>query len=247
MILWKALLLVYGCIDVRLSEGEEDPDRFVHSLSELEVEDALASFRHLPALVADLSGGEAGLRQRVVTVERCLDSLTLMDDGLYWPSPSDTRVELDREAAPGTCDSVFVLWPQNHSRTGAQVRSGGWGLAIGAGVSTNRATYATVANASSAVWSEPVPGEVWLHEWLHGVCDHYARRGFGMPPGDADGGDRLGYRRETALGWSRYYRDLMTGRVLVRGRQTGITAQAWRSGSTRLAGPPPPPSQRGTG
>jgi len=127
------------------------------------------------------------------------------------------------------------------------VPSGGWGLAIGAGVSTNRATYATVANASSAVWSEPVPGEVWLHEWLHGVCDHYARRGFGMPPGDADGGDRLGYRRETALGWSRYYRDLMTGRVLVRGRQTGITAQAWRSGSTRLAGPPPPPSQRGTG
>ena len=69
--------------------------------------------------------------------------------------------------------------------------------------------------------------------WLHGVCDHYARRGFGMPPGDADGGDRLGYRRETALGWSRHYRDLMTGRVLVRGRQTGITAQAWRSGSTR--------------
>src|SRR3989440_1999300 len=54
------------------------------------------------------------------------------------------------------------------SDLGAQVLSGGWGLAIGAGVSTNRATYATVANASGAVWSEPVPGEVWLHEWLHG-------------------------------------------------------------------------------
>ena len=241
MILWKALLLVYGCLDLRRSEPEVGKGRLL--LSEQEIEDGLRSFSSLPALVAGLSEGEAALRHQVVTVERCLDSLTAMGDGLRWPSPSDTRVELDLLAERGRYDSVFVLWPQNDLRTGATVPSGGWGLAIGASDWTNGATYATVANTSSAVWSEPVRGEVWLHEWLHGVCDHYRRRGYDMPPGDADGGERGGYRREPGLGWSGYYRDLMTGRVLVGGRRLGITAEAWRSGSTRnvvVSGSPPP-------
>jgi hypothetical protein len=231
MMLWKAVLMVYRCVDVRLSDGRRDHARFVHSLSEQEVENALASFARLPALVARLSEGEAELDHDLVPVERCLDSLTPMGDGRYWPSPSDTRVELDRVAPPGARDSVFVLWPQNDLRTGRQVPSGGWGLAIGATDWSNGATYATVANASGATWSEPVPGEVWLHEWLHGVCDHYARSRFAMPPGDADGGERAGYGREPDLGWSRYYGDLMTGRVEVRGRRVGIPPEAWRSGS----------------
>ena len=229
MVVWKALLLAYRCLDVSLSRGG---DRFVHSLSDSEVDDALTSFAELPGLVDRLSGGEAGIRQEVVAADRCLDSLTLMGDGLYWPSPSDTRTELDRLARPGTRDSVFVLWPQNDLREGGNVPSGGWGLALGASEWSNGATYATVANAASAVWSEPVRGEVWLHEWLHGVCDHYARRGWSMPPGDADGGERCGYRREPGHGWSRYYRDLMTGRVMAGGRAHGITAEAWRSGFT---------------
>jgi hypothetical protein len=229
VVVWKALLLVYRCLDVGLSGAG---GRFVHSLSEPEVEDALRSFAELPGIVSRLSGGEAGLRHEVVAAGRCLDSLTLMGDGLYWPSPADTRAEVDRVAAPGTRDSIFVLWPQNDLRGGGQVPSGGWGLALGASEWSNGATYATVANVPSAVWSEPVRGEVWLHEWLHGACDLYARRGFEMPPGDADGGERCGYRREPEHGWSRYYGDLMTGSVQVGGRGLGITAEAWRSGST---------------
>ena len=237
MIRWKALLLVYRCLDVRLSDGRKDQARFTHSLSGQEVEDGLGSFGHLPTLVVRLSEGEAGLDYELVSVDRCLDSLTSMGDGLYWPSPSDTRGELDRLAAPGTVDSIFVLWPQNDLRTRRQVPSGGWGLAVGATDWSNGATYATVANASGAIWSEPVPGEVWLHEWLHGVCDHYARRRFAMPPGDADGGERAGYRREPDLGWSRFYGDLMTGRVGAPGSQVGITPEAWRSGSPLSPGP----------
>src|SRR5438445_9874533 len=118
MTVWKALLLVYRCLDVRVSPRGADQGRFVHSLSEQQVEDALSSFGQLPALVARLSDGEAGLSHEVVTAGRCLESLTVMGEDLYWPSPSDTSVELDRLAAPGTYDSIFVLWPQNDLRTG---------------------------------------------------------------------------------------------------------------------------------
>jgi len=174
------------------------------------------------------------MRQRWVAVDRCLDSLTAMGEGLYWPSPSDTRSELDRIAPSGSHDSVFVLWPQTDLSSGVQVPSGGWGLAIGATDWSNGATYATVANASSATWSEPVRGEVWLHEWLHGVCDHFRSRGFRMPPGDADAGERCGYRPEAGLGWSRYYGDLMTGQVQVGRSRLGISPEVWRSGSPRV-------------
>jgi hypothetical protein len=231
MIVWEALLLVYQCLDVRVSDALGESERIVLSLTQQEVDDALASFACLPALVSGLSDGQAGLHQRSAAAERCLDSLTPMGKGLYWPSPSDTRRELDRLAASGQYDSVFVLWPQHDLRTGAQVPTGGWGLAIGATGRSNGATYATVGNASSTVWAEPVRGEVWLHEWLHGVCDHYSRRGYAMPRGDADGAERSGYHREADRGWSRYYKDLMTGSVLVGGRRLGITSEAWRSGS----------------
>jgi hypothetical protein len=224
---WTGALLVYRCLDVRLPDGR----RFRHTLSEDEVGWGVEAFRGVPALVERLSAGEARFSAEVVALDRCLESLTAMGEGLYWPSPSDTRAQLDRLVPPGSRDSVFVLWPQQDLRRGEPIPSGGWGLAIGATDWSNGATYATVANAPRAVWAEPVPGEVWLHEWLHGVCDHYARRGFPMPPGDADGGARGGYRREPDCGWSRYYADLMTGQVAVDGRHLGISAAAWRTGS----------------
>jgi hypothetical protein len=80
-------------------------------------------------------------------------------------------------------------------------------------------------------------GEVWLHEWLHGACDHFARRGFEMPPHDADGGGSAGYQQSATDGWTAYYRDLMTGRVRVGDRRLGIPAEAWRGGSIDLDRP----------
>lgn len=220
---WRALLLVYRSIDL--------PGDFRHTLSDQEVAAGLASFRRFPALAAELSGGEAAVAAEVAHVDRALGSLTPMGDGLRWPSPDDTRPELDRLAPAGARDSVFVLWPQRDPGTGAHVPTGGWGLAIRATGWSNGATYATVASADAGVWGRPVVGEVWLHEWLHGVCDHFARRGYEMPPRDADGGGDAGYEQSPLHGWSPYYRDLMTGRVRVGGRLLGIPPEAWRTGS----------------
>lgn len=223
MITWRALLLVYRSIDL---SGE-----FRHRLDDREVAAGVESFRRFPALAAALTGGEVGVTFQVVQVDRPLTTLTPMGDGMRWPSPNDTRRELDRLAPPGAVDSLFVLWPQRDLATGAEVPTGGWGLAIRATEWSNGATYAAVANATEGVWSRPVAGEVWLHEWLHGVCDHFARRGFEMPPGDADGGGRAGYEQTAAEGWTAYYRDLMTGRVRVEDRLTGIPPEAWRTGA----------------
>jgi hypothetical protein len=231
VVTWHGLLLVYRQIDVCL------PGRgpFRSSIGEDEVAAALENFAAVPGLVERLTAREATLRSEVAMVERPLSSLTSMGAALWWPSPDDTRPELDRLAPPGIRDSVFVLWPQGEGTD--RVPSGGWGLAIAAGEWSNGATYATVANADVEVWRAPVRGEVWVHEWLHGVCAHFARLGFELPPGDADGGGRSGYRPVPGRGWTDYYADLMQGRVRVggRGRRMGIPAEAWRTGTIRTA------------
>jgi hypothetical protein len=223
MVTWRSLLLVYRSIEL--------PGEFRHTLSEPEVAAGVASFACFPALATDLSGGEVGVTFEVMPVARPLTTLTPMGDDMRWPSPDDTRLDLERLAPPGVFDSLFVLWPQRDLATGAEVRTGGWGLAIRATEWSNGATYATVANVTDAIWSRPVVGEVWLHEWLHGVCDHFARRGFEMPPEDADGGGRAGYEQTPSEGWTGYYRDLMTGRIRFEDRLVGIPPEAWRTGS----------------
>ena len=220
----KAILLLYRQIEFR-PQARSQP--FVHTLSDAEVEDAVGSFRQFPLLVKELTHGLVKIEFEIVSAERKLTTLTQMGPEQYWPSPDDTRPELDTLAPAGRYDSVFVLWPQSDLVTGRSIPSGGWGLAIAAHARSNWATYATVANARSATWQVPKIGEVWLHEWLHGVCSFYADLGYPMPDGDADGGGRHGYKQSPDSGWTDYYRDLMTGNVLEDGRRVGIPLAAW--------------------
>jgi hypothetical protein len=227
MKIWRSLLLVYDAIDVQIWNRAGDSQRFVHSLTDREVRDGVNSFQEFPKLVEELTSRRASVRYEIHRVERCLTSLTEMGQGMYWPSPDDTREEIDRLAAVGSFDCVFVLWPQNNLQDGTSVRSAGWGLGMGASAWSNHATYATVGNTESWIWQIPIPGEVWLHEWLHGVCAYFASRGYLMPDGDADGGGRHGYVQSPVSGWTDFYRDLMTGKVLEAGVATGIPLDAW--------------------
>jgi hypothetical protein len=224
---WHSLLLIYGTIDVELRDRSRSSQRFIHFLTDTEVRDGVRSFQQFPSLVEDLTSGGASVQYEVHRVERCLTSLTHMGEGMYWPSPTDTREEIDRLAAPGSYESIFVLWPQRNLRDQTFVRSAGWGLGMAASVWSNNATYATVGNTELWKWQIPVVGEVWLHEWLHGVCAYFASLGYMMPDGDADGGARHGYIQSRVSGWTDYYRDLMTGNVLDAGTATGIPLDAW--------------------
>jgi hypothetical protein len=89
--------------------------------------------------------------------------------------------------------SFSFFWPQRDLKNGTAVPCDAWGLAMGASKWTNDATYAAIANAPSSAWRNEARGEVWLHEWLHGVCAHFAQRGHVMPERDADGGELHGY------------------------------------------------------
>jgi hypothetical protein len=227
--IWNSLLLIYDTIDVWLLDRSGSPQHFMHVLPDEEVQDGIRSFQHFPSLVEDLTSRRASMQYKIHRVERGLTSLTQMDDEMHWPSPTDTREEINLLAAPGTYDSIFVLWPQHNFSDGTSVRSAGWGLGLAASECSNGATYATVANTESWRWQIPVVGEVWLHEWLHGVCAYFAGLGYVMPDGDADGGARHGYIQCPVSGWTDYYRDLMTGNVLDAGRPTGIPLDAWRA------------------
>jgi len=226
---WKTLLIVYRRIDVQISTGGIRQERFVNELAEDEIEDALVSFRAFPALAENLSDGEASVTYEIAMIEEPLSSVTSDGGNTFWPSPDDTRNELDSLAPAGSYDSILILWPQNSPASGAQIPCRGWGLGMAPSAWTNETTYAVIANAPSWAWKIPVVGEVWLHEWLHGVCGFFTIKGFEMPVQDADAGGSHGYVQSDITGWTDFYRDLMTGRVLEDGRHTGIAAEAWRS------------------
>jgi hypothetical protein len=247
--IWKTLLLVYRELDVRLSIGcdfsvgrdsveplkrgsaERRPiktgARFHHVASEREIADALDSFAGFPMLVFELTSGRAGIDYEIVQPNHSLSSLTREAPSRFWPSPDDIRSDLDEFAAAGKYDSIFVFWPQRDLKNGTAVPCDAWGLAIGASEWANGATYAAIANAPSSAWRNEARGEVWLHEWLHGVCAHFVHRGHVMPERDADGGELHGYVRSPTAGWTEYYRDLMNGNVREGGKRFGIPGDAW--------------------
>lgn len=222
---WKTLLLVYRELEVRL--GRRRDERFHQIASPGEIADALESFHGFPQLVEELTAGAARIDPSIVEVERPLSSLTRRSRKEWWPSPDDTRRELDRMAPAGKFDSIFVFWPQHDLAHALSVPGFAWGLGMGASDWSNGATYAAIANAPSATWKSEAPGEVWLHEWLHGVCHHFAQRGHPMPEHDADGAELHGYARSPTHGWTNYYRDLMSGAVVENGTRVGIPSVAW--------------------
>ncbi len=227
MTIWRAVLLIYSAIDLRFLDSAKKLQRFAVSLTDTELSDGIRSFEQFPGLVESLTSRKATVRYQIHRVERTLVSLTAMGEHMYWPSPDDTRKEIDRIAASGLCDSIFVLWPQRNLFDGSFVPCAGWGLGMVASSWSNGATYAVVGNAESSVWQIPVVGEVWLHEWLHGVCAYFAELGYRMPDADADGGGDHGYVQSPVSGWTEYYRDLMSGNVRDKGAKTGIPRDAW--------------------
>jgi hypothetical protein len=227
VILWRALLIIYPELDFRRPGRRWRKGRVRHRATEQEITDATVSFHAFPQLVAELTFGEVRVVERSVMIDSPLRSLTREHGKFYWPSPKDTRRELDRLAPRGSCDSVFVFWPQHDSNSGSAVPCRGWGLGMGAEAGTNGATYAVVSNVPSQAWQGEAPGEVWLHEWLHGVCRHFAGKGYPMPDRDADGAEIHGYVRSPTRGWTQYYCDLMNGRVAENGKMVGIPSGAW--------------------
>lgn len=227
MPVWKALLLVYPNTDVTYVDSDGATRHLVTSRPLTERLKALRAFHQYASFAHDYSDGEALVQYDVIHVERPISSLTAMGDRVYWVSPSDTQIELDQYAPQGEYDSILVHWEFCSEDFSQCIPSGGWGLSLeGPTGWAHGATYAVVENGPDWWWGSPTIGEVWLHEWLHGLCGYFPNLGYAMPSGCSDGVGSHGYTDFTA-----YYRDLMTGQVLEDGVYTGISPEAWRTGS----------------
>jgi hypothetical protein len=226
--MWRAALIVYRQLSAR-NPLDRRRRKWKHSLTDREIADATESFRAFPKLASDLTDGAASIEIQITEAARPLTTISVDEPGSFWPSPDDTRPEMVRLLEGGPLHSFFVLWPQHDSASGSKIPCRGWGLGMGASEWTQGATYAVVGNAPTESWRSEAPGEVWLHEWLHGACHHFAGKGFRIPDRDADGAEIHGYTRDATRGWTGYYRDLMTGRVLVDNAQLGIPREAWQA------------------
>ncbi len=230
------MLFPFRELRVALPNGEGSRRQYHQALTEQEFADAIESFRAFPSLASELTDNALSIAAEIQDPGGPLTSLTPDGEGTYWPSPDDVRSTIDRFAPAGAYDSIFVLWPQHDSRKKTSIACRGWGLGMGSGEWSNGATYAVVANASTSAWKNEAPGEVWLHEWLHGVCHFFQSRGHTMPERDADGAEIHGYVRSRERGWTKYYRDLLTGNVSENGQMTGVPSRALASAQPRTAG-----------
>jgi hypothetical protein len=227
---WRALLLPYRELKVSLPPGKLFKRRYHHVMTEQELSDGVSSYRAFPKLVAELTVGRVQVIADVRDPCRTLTTLTENGPRFYWPSPDDVRTALEEFAPARSYDSIFVLWPQHAASRSSSIPCLGWGLGMGPSAWSNGCTYAVVANAPSSAWKREAPGEVWLHEWLHGVCKFFQDRGYEMPERDADGAEIHGYTRSVDRGWTEYYRALLNGVVRENDKVTGISPEAWRSG-----------------
>jgi outer membrane protein assembly factor BamB len=126
-------------------------------------------------------------------------------------------------------DSVIIMWQASDPNTGQSIPSGGWGW--GGWMQYNGMTYATVFNLGWYWPGDPCKGEVFLHEWLHGVTGFYMFLGYPFPVEDLHGAEEAGYTTNASGCWEPWLRDYMRGRVLENGVYKGISPQAWQRGS----------------
>ena len=144
MAVWKTLLIIYRELDVRLSRGRWRKRRFRHVATREQIIDATESFHALPRLVAELTAGAAQVEGKIVEVGPALRSLTEEAGGFFWPSPDDTRREVDKLAPAGSYGSIFIFLTQSDFQNRTSIRCRGWGLGIAASDWSNGATYAVV-------------------------------------------------------------------------------------------------------
>ena len=89
---WRALLVVYRELNVRLPSGRRRKQYVHHVATDQEVDDAVESFRGFPRLAAELTSNAAQVEPALVQANRPLSSLTRDGDLSFWPSPDDTRL-----------------------------------------------------------------------------------------------------------------------------------------------------------
>jgi hypothetical protein len=225
-ITWHVLLIVIPntAVTIKLN-GKESV--YAGSMTPQQIRDGIDSFIAYPYLAQFLTKGVVHIRPTIEITDNTISKVTVSDDNVYL-YPSDIAPILKKYDGKKRFDSIMVYWLRG------SMPSYGWGYSFG--LTESGATYCTVTDAPTDIWQVPRQGEVFLHEWLHGVASYFRKQGYEsqIPPKDADGGGAYGYHSSTVNGWCGYYADLMNGNVLVDGKRMGFTPAMWLSGTPVL-------------
>lgn len=233
---WSVLVLVYRQTNFDVFDASA-VSHHVQAIMSAENEALMVgAVTQSVGLANDWSSGLASQTETVVYPPTPVAHLTALGDGAYWLAPADIAADLATYAAPQTYDSIVVIWQPWDDED--YVPSWGWGLSLSAGPASNEAAYATVTvpprDDSWWVTSMPHPGELYLHEWLHGVIDYNVAHGASIP--DLHGSGTYGYVDEGGT-WMRWYSDFMRQHVRdpATAAYVGISYLVWSSGSPRTA------------
>jgi len=235
---WKVLVLIYPNINTNYVDLDGHTKHLTASMPIQDLINMKTAFLNLPhrRIVYSYSAQTAEIEANVVTVNRSLTSLEKIYNG-YWPSPAITRQEMNIYAPKGKYDSVIIFWQASHPTTGQSIPDGGgWGWGYWPGETyANGMTYASIYNLSW-VWTtsnQACHGEVFLHEWLHGVTGFYMSKGVPFNVQDLHGAEEAGYSWDYNDGcWDSWLKVYMRGLVYEAGKRKALVPQlTWYKGS----------------
>jgi hypothetical protein len=232
---WKMLILIYPNIDTDYMEGgvAKHLTATMPAADVTSMRDDFMNNQPHRDHVYDYSDHTAEMEAHVIVVDHPLTNLEPINDG-YWPSPAVTAADLDLYAPVGKYDSVIVFWQPSDPNTGQSLPTYGWGLGYWPGDYANGMTYATVFNIGWYWPGDACHGEVFMHEWLHGVTGFYKYHlGFPFNVDDLHGAEEAGYTWDFEEDgcWDNWLRDYMRGLVYEGGQRKALVPATWQSGS----------------
>ena len=239
---WKHLLLVYSEVDAVVEREDGTAFRFRTTMPEENKRVAVEGFENLANLIREGSNGMVTATTEVVYLDHPLTDISYAADEygkyIYRADPDSETVKADLAAyAPrGSFDSVHVLWNNGEDGVSKDYLPAYFGLG-GYLLYDGTTTFDTVVCYEPWVWLDvgEAHGEVWLHEWLHGVESFMTTWGYSQedfPVEGLHGSEHYGYRHSPPRGWMGWYSDFMQGKVwdAEQGRYLGITEEMWRIG-----------------
>ncbi|MGL5087404.1 MAG: hypothetical protein ACRC68_17085 [Clostridium sp.] len=234
---WKMLVIINPNVQVDIQGN-----RYVASIHEPEITKLKSVVGRIPNTVKEWSNNTVNVDVDVVVDYPGLTTMSKWTDDGYWVSPTDVKGKIDVHAPKGKYDSIITIYRTDDMYGNVSVPSGPyWGLGMGPTDDANGATYAAVRlfDSDHSLWyfdprNAEYPEEVFIHEWLHGVEQTLAQKGYAGPwTHDAE---EYGYTTNNRGSWNSWYRDLMQGNITdpATGKKIGITPDLWKIKPTTL-------------
>ena len=243
---YKHLLLVYTEVDAKVIREDGREWHYKASMPENLQQLGIDAFKNLPNLIEESTGGNVTASTEVIFVDHPLTSISSYYHRGNEHEPGDTwqnmvaianvQDDLEYYAPLGKYDAVIVLW---HNTNADDSFYSNWGMG-GSRFHNGTTTFASVISGRESLWlnSGQAKGEIFLHEWLHGITNFFMGHGYRNFPINDLHGYRLNYydyQKSPPNGWMAWYSDYMQGKVWDDKSKvsTGITEEMWAIGTPR--------------